>query len=306
MKICFLTPGEIDIPPNGWGALETVVWNQKQQLDSMGFDTLIVNEPDIQQAYQKIVNFDPDIVHLHYGKHFELLPYINTRKIITNHDGSFLNSYKFHEQIIRKFMYDCEFFVLTSWEQNLLLDIGISPFDIKILPNGVDINSFKFEDKPSYDKSICLGKIDNRKNQSKLQSLNCDIVFVGQNNDTNFNPLDSNYLGLWDRQDVFQQLTKYCNLVLLSNAELQPLVCLEAMSAGLGLVLSEVCSQNLDTSLDFITIIPNSQMHNNEYIKKAIIDNREYCKSINRQIIKEYAQNFDWKEIVKRYIQYIT
>jgi glycosyltransferase involved in cell wall biosynthesis len=245
MKICLVAPGEISIPPSGWGALETVVSNQYNKLILNGYEVKIINEKDPNKTYQEIESFDPDIVHLHYGKHFEILPFIHRRKIITNHDGSFLNSIKFHENIIRQFMYDCEFFVLTSWENNLLMDIGLPKNNIKILPNGVDYGSFKKLPKPKRSGSICLGKIDSRKNQQKLQKLNCDVVFVGQNSDTNFNALDPNYLGEWKRHEVYENLTDYTNLVLLSNSELQPLVCLEALSAGLGLVISEQAAQNL-------------------------------------------------------------
>jgi glycosyltransferase involved in cell wall biosynthesis len=305
MKICFVAPGEIEIPPNGWGALETVVWNQYSQLKIKNYNVKIINEKDTNKVYEAIESFDPDIVHLHYGKHYEILPHIQRRKIITNHDGSFLQSWKFHENIIRQFMFDCEFFILTSWEKQLLQDIGIPKNHIKILPNGVDFNQFTKLNKPTINKSICLGKIDSRKNQSKLQKLNCDIVFVGQNADPTFNPMDSNYIGQWNRQEVFANLTNYTNLVLLSNSELQPLVCLEALSAGLGLVISEQSAQNLDTSLEFIETIPSSKLDDSEYVKNAIIKNRELCFSIDRSKTMDYARTFNWSSIIDKYISYI-
>jgi glycosyltransferase involved in cell wall biosynthesis len=302
MKICLIGPGEIEIPPNGWGALETVVWNQYVQLSKNSkYDVKVVNNPDPNQIYQEIEKFRPDIVHLHYGKHYEILPFINCRKIITNHDGSFINSWQFHENIIRQFMYDCEFFILTSWEKELLTNIGLPKYHIHILPNGVDFNAFTKIDKPQNNKSICLGKIDARKNQSFLQKLDIDVVFVGQNSDANFNPLDSNYLGLWNREQVYSNLTEYVNLILLSNAELQPLVCLEALSAGLGLVISEQSSQNLDCNLDFITVIPDHKMKDSQYIKDAILENRKTCLSIDRSLIYNYARSFDWSNIIKNY-----
>ena len=305
MKICLVAPGEIEIPPKGWGALETIVWNQYLQLKNLGYDVTIINENDTNKTYQEIQNLDPDIVHLNYGKHFEILPFIHKRKIITNYDGSFLYSHKFHEQVIRQFMYDCEFFIITSWEKKLLQDIGLPKNNIKILPSGVDYNIFRKSNHPKYNKSLCLGKIDARKNQKFLQQLNIDIVFVGQNADATFNVFDSNYLGPWDRNQVTQNLTDYSNLVLLSNSELQPLVCSEAMSAGLGLVISEQASQNLDTSLDFIEVIPNNKINDIEYVKSAIINNRNLCNNIDRNIILEYAKTFDWSEIIKKYVSYL-
>ena len=304
MKICFIGPGEINIPPDGWGAVETVIWNQYSELLKLGYDVHIVNEPTIQQTYDTIKRINPDVIHLHYGKYFELMPHFSCRKIVTNHDGSFLFSQKFHDEILRLFLYDCEFFILTYWEYNFLYNIGISPSKIHILPNGVDIEKINFEAIPTFpDKSICLGKIDHRKNQQFLQNLNLNIDFVGQNTISEFQSLDSHYLGSWNREKVFQNLTKYNNLILLSQSELHPLVCLEALAAGLGLVISEAASQNLDSSLSFITIIGQKDIQNSDIVSKKIKDNREICKNIDRKIIKNYAKKFSWTNIIKKYIE---
>jgi hypothetical protein len=307
MKICFIAPGEISVPPPGWGALETVVWNQYSNLKKIGYDVSIINEPDSKLTLEKINEINPDIVHLHYGAHYDIMPYVKCRKIVTNHDGSFLSSKNFHESVIRNFLYDCEFFILTTWEKDFLLRIGISPRKIKVLPNGVDFNAFNFQAKPkNQDSSICLGKIDKRKNQVFLQSLDSGIFFVGQNTVAEFNPLDSKYLGLWTRAEVYEKLTDYCNLVLISELELQPLVCLEALSAGLGLVISEAASQNLDSSLPFITIIPQDSIHDSEIVSSSISNNRKACANISREKIREYGKQFDWQNIIKFYDKHIS
>jgi len=306
MKITFVGPGEINIPPNGWGALETVVWNQFVNLQKMGHTVNIINEKDTNLTYQRILETQPDIVHLHYGKHWQIMPYLKCKKIVTSHDGGFLYSQAFHKNLTRSFFKDCNFFVLTSWEKQLLLDSGIDESKIKILPNGVDNSQFKITDQPKFkDKSICLGKIDQRKRQAFLQSLDCNICFAGQNTIAEFNPLDDNYLGLWDREKVFSELTNYNNLVLLSVSELHPLVCLEALAAGLGLVVSEVAAQNLDLSQPFISMVPQDQIDNPEIVKAVITKNRELCSRTPRNIIKEYAKTFDWTEILKKYESYL-
>lgn len=306
MKICFIAPGEISIPPSGWGALETVVWNQYSNLKKNSYDAIVINELDPKLILSKIDEINPDIVHLHYGSHYEIMPNIKCRKIITNHDGSFLMSKQFHESIVRKYLYDCEFFILTTWEKDFLLRIGISPQKIKLLSNGVDFNLFNFKTKPEFlNSSICLGKIDKRKNQAFIQSLDAGVYFVGQNTHPEFNPLDEKYLGLWTRQQVYKNLTNYTNLVLISELELQPLVCLEALSAGLGLVISEAAAQNLDISLPFITVIPQDLIYNEEAVLAAISNNRDICSHIKREDIREYANKFDWSNIIKKYISYL-
>ena len=301
MKICFIAPGEIEIPPNGWGALETVLWNQFNALKELGEDVYFINEKDTELTYKKVLEINPDVVHLHYGKHWEIMPLLNCKKIITSHDGSFLQSIKFHEHLVRNFYFDCSFFVLTSWEKDFLLQIGISPNSIKILPNGVNYNKFKKSEKPNYEnKSVCLGKIDKRKRQTILQKQSEDVVFVGDSCDEEFNK-ELNYLGRWNREEVYENLTHYASLILLSSSELQPLVCLEAMSAGLGLIISEACVENLDLSKNFITVIPDNKLNDDLYIQEKIKQNQtESLKS--RKEILEYAKQFNWINIGKKWL----
>ena len=300
MKICFLAPGEIQIPPIGWGALETVVWNLSRSLKDLGHEVFIINEKDSKLALSQILEINPDIVHLHYGKHWEIMPKIKCRKFITTHDGSFLESMRFHENLVRNFFYDCEFRVLTTWEKDFLLNIGISPKNINIFANGVCYDSFSRKKTPIHDKTICLGKIDPRKKQSELQSSLKNICFVGAVFDDRFNSKCSSYLGVWNRDDVYSKLTDFSNLTLLSDLELHPLVCLEALSAGLGLVISKNASQNLDTSKNFIDVIPEEKLHDYQYIQSVLDKNKNYCKN-NRGEIFEYAKSFKWIERAKKY-----
>ena len=95
-------------------------------------------------------------------------------------------------------------------------------------------------------------------------------------------------------------LTDYGNLVLISDGEVHPRVCTEALAAGLGVVVSECGIANLDLDKDFITVIPDTKINDIEYIEKHVIMNREY--SINhRQEIRDYARKFDWPEIFDKF-----
>ena len=58
MKVAQVTPGLIPIPPNGWGAVEKIIWEYKQNLDRMGIQT------DIKYLNEVIPN-EYDIVHIH-------------------------------------------------------------------------------------------------------------------------------------------------------------------------------------------------------------------------------------------------
>lgn len=306
MKICFIAPGLVSVPPQGHGALELVVWNQSEQLKALGHEIRVVNEPTIEKTYDSIETFSPDIIHLHYGKYYELLAHFpECRRLVTNHDGSFCHSLGFHEMVIRKYLYDCEFFSLTKFEKEFLIKLGISPNKIKILPNGVNTSLFKQDTTSAvYDGSICLGKIDNRKRQPFLQKLDLGIDFVGEIATPEFNSNDRNYRGIWSREDVCAKLCRYSNLILLSESELQALVILEAFSAGLGVVISEACTENLDLTKKFISVIPADKMSDREYLRRTIKENAQYSVN-NRHLIVNYAKEFDWKNIAIQYNNYL-
>lgn len=308
MRICFISAGEIEVPPKGWGALENVVWCLSQELIKIGHEVLIVNERDSQETYRQAKQFGPDLLHLHYGNHYELMPLFNCRKFVTSYDGTFEASNKFHDFITRKYLYDCEFILLREFEKSFFLKIGISPSKIKTLPLGVSSSLFRVNlDNPSKkEKSLYLGKIDFRKRQYVFQNRGLDIEFVGPNAADQFDEKDPNYLGSWTEEEKYNNITEYGNLVLLSVSENgnPPLVCLEALCCGLGIVISEASNEGVDTSKKFITVIPENKMLDDEFLKNAIKENREYSVC-NRSEIIEYAKNRDWSNVAKIYNSYL-
>ena len=73
---------------------------------------------------------------------------------------------------------------------------------------------------------------------------------------------------------------------------------MEAFAAGLGVVVTEWGKANLDVDKEFITVIPEKHIGDIEFLEYEIVKNREY--SINhREEILEYAQTFDWINVVK-------
>jgi hypothetical protein len=107
-------------------------------------------------------------------------------------------------------------------------------------------------------------------------------------------------LGEWSKETLYNQLTDYGNLVLLSDGEAHPLVCMEALAAGLGVVVCEWGKANLDTDKEFITVIPEEKITDIDYVENAIIKNREYSIAHRNEIV-EYSKQFDWKEVLKKY-----
>lgn len=306
-KICFIAPGEIEIPPLNWGALEGVVWNLYQELSKLGYEILIINELDTLKTLKIVQEFNPDIIHLHYGKHYEIMPKFKCRKIVTSYDGTFIASHAFHDSITRKYFYDCEFFCLREYEKDFFVKVGISKNKIKILPLGFPPNFKKNLKEPTKkDLSIYLGKIDFRKRQYDFQHKGLPIDFVGPNGSERFDASDPHYLGVWSQDEKYNNLTEYGNLVLLSVSENgnPPLVCLEAMSAGLGIVISETSNEGLDSSRGFITVIPEDKIYDYDFLKKSIEENRNYSLQ-NRQEIIDYANKRSWQNVAKIYKSFL-
>jgi hypothetical protein len=73
----------------------------------------------------------------------------------------------------------------------------------------------------------------------------------------------------------------------------------------LGIVISQCASANLDLSQNFITVIPQHEINNKEYIDNAISKNREISIT-NRLNIQEYSKNFRWNVLVPKYVDLIT
>ena len=70
------------------------------------------------------------------------------------------------------------------------------------------------------------------------------------------------------------------------------------MSAGLGLVISEFACSNLDLSMPFIDVVPESKIHDKEYIAEVINKNAGVSVKM-RADIKEYSKKFLWKNVVR-------
>ena len=123
--------------------------------------------------------------------------------------------------------------------------------------------------------------------------------FAGNIADDRFNQ-KKNYLGEWSKDKLFNELTEYGNLVLLSDGEAHPLVCMEALAAGLGVVVCEWGKANLDTSKEFITVIPEKKINDIEYVEQKIVENRKYSIE-HRDEIREYGLTFDWVNVLSKH-----
>ena len=303
MKISFVGPGLLPIPPQGWGGIEHLVWDMKLALNKLGHDVQIINTVNPKEIIYEINNFKPDFVHVQYDDWILIYPYIQYPCAISTHYAYIEQPEKMGGYKQRVFDHypsiQPNIFGLSQGINNVYQHAGVPHKNLFLTPNGLDIDAYRFTDKPKYsERSICIGKIEDRKKQFFLQRIN-SLWFAGNIADNRFNQ-DKNYLGEIPKSEIKTNLTDYGNLVLISDGEVHPRVCTEALAAGLGIVISECGIANLDLSKPFITVIPDSKINDIKYIETQIIINRDYSNS-HRHDILEYARQFDWDNILEKY-----
>jgi len=73
----------------------------------------------------------------------------------------------------------------------------------------------------------------------------------------------------------------------------------------LGVVLNKSSSENLDTTLDFITIIDDNKMSDLIYVKQKIEENREISLKKRREIRNYGIKSFDIENEVQKYLEFV-
>tara|TARA_R110001583_G_scaffold39038_1_gene125507 strand:+ start:2690 stop:3622 length:933 start_codon:yes stop_codon:yes gene_type:complete len=306
MKICIVGPGLMEIPPKGWGAVEILIHDYRCSLEDAGHDVVIVNTPRREEIVQQVNAASPDFVHIQYDEYIDVADYIQCDNIaITSHYGYLEQPNRwdpgyhsiFAKQVQSKRV---KMFCLSEGIANVYRAAGVPSDRVYVTPNGVRTDLFRFTESPKYPtRSIYLAKVDFRKRQHMFQQMP-HLYFAGNNVDPRFDTVSTSYLGEWSKDYLYENLTDYANLVLLSDGEAHPLVCTEALSAGLGLVISQFATANLDTSLPFIDVITEGEISDREHVEDVLHVNRD--KSLKyRKEIKEYAETFSWKNTVENY-----
>ena len=313
MRITIIGPGIMPIPPKGWGAVESLIWDYKLFLEKYSnIQVTIVNTPQASEIIRLTNASQPDVVHIQYDNLWTLWDSFQCKNVLLTSHYGYLDQLNQRQgdgymSIFHGFVHDsrAKIIALSPSIQKMYINYGCDPSRIAVIPNGANDDVFQYREEALYkDRSIYLAKIDYRKRQSVYQNLDF-IDFVGNLADGNFNPHRSNYKGEWSKDYLYQHLSDYANLVLLSDGEAHPLVCCEALVCGLGLVVSEFAAANLDTSLPWIDVIPTNRLNDLAYVSEVIKENQLKCL-VYRSQIREYGlREFTWKVVVQRYLKTI-
>jgi glycosyltransferase involved in cell wall biosynthesis len=313
LNFVLIGPGIMPIPPAGWGAVEILIWDYAKALEGLGHNVTILNDKNLENVVNTIKIIKPDIVHIQYDEHAHLAGTISpyTKVVgITSHYGYFEQPEKWGSyrdvfySIIRQNQPNTYHFVLSEAIANIYRQAGLPNEKIIVVPNGANHNQFKYTDEPRlFDRSIYLAKLDYRKRQYLFQNIP-DLYFAGNPADNRFNTASPRYLGEWSKEYLYENLTHYGNLVLLSDGEADPLVVKEALVCGLGVVISQWSTAGLDLTKPYITVIPENKITDIAFVESEIRRNRELSTEYRKEI-REYGLTFTWSRLVGEYVKNI-
>lgn len=189
MKITQVTPGLIEIPPKGWGAIEKIIWNYNLSL------TKLSNQVEIK--YLNDIDPSSDIVHIHVANlaieaHERGIPYV-----FSLHDhhvvlyGKDSTLYQDNLKAIKNS-------IVSFTHAEFLVDYFDETDKLFYLSHGVDTSLFKPNELIRKEhKLLCLANNGFANNQSEdrkgfryaieaAKKLNLPITVVGPSNNDNF------------------------------------------------------------------------------------------------------------------------
>jgi hypothetical protein len=299
MNIAFIGPGIMPIPPTGWGAVEMMIWDYATILGNLNHTGVIINTPDKDQIIRELKEEEFDIVHLHYDVFHDIIPRVLDTikgKLIVSSHYPYIN----HREMWMRDNYaptmesyaknkDFHIFASSQTDINTFIMNGAIEEKCWLSRLGVLHSSYEFESFPSYEKTLCFSQICDRKRQYIIQNFD-NVDFIGRMEPGRFCN-SKNYRGEYDRKKLNEEITKYPNFVLLSLIEnTTPLAVKEALICGLGLVVSQSVSAELDVTKEFIDVIPEEKMDDILYINSVLIKNKEYSIA-HREEIRKYGIN---------------
>ena len=165
------------------------------------YDDLIILVPEIYNYCNKIL----------YKTHYAYIP-------------QFLSGrppYSFLNELI-KYNHLVNIFAISQEIKNIYIQAGVPGDRIQVIHNGASEDNFIYKQIPLYpDRTIYIGKIEFRKRQYLYTSIP-NIYFAGHYYNSDFK--SDNYLGSWDKETLYNNVTDYANILLMSDGEAYPLV----------------------------------------------------------------------------------
>lgn len=299
-RLLIIASGEVSIPPDGWGAVETIIHETIPTYLAKNFDVLVVNSKAIQDLY-RARSFDPSVILVHDDIATKRTRFFFRRTpiIAVTHYGLAASEELWHPSYRRvlRGLGRANYVVCLNPRIKVQLSKYITDSKLIVCPNG---SSFHAEPVETHNHElICVGKVEPRKKQYELfeafSASNRGIKFVGEIVDERVQGLfrtssvaKDSFVGAWTRARLAELLPGFEALILISSGEADALVLYEAQIAGLPILVTPRALGSQDSSLDWIQVIPDNPSR--EDIEVALSRVRS-----NHVTISEYAyKNYSW------------
>lgn len=310
MKIVLIGPGTKQVPPVAWGAVESLLADWEVELHKQKCQVTIVNTSDRGELIERVNVVRPDVVHYHADRYLDTMQHIRARFFAVTPQYAYYNQRsKWHDAYRRVLTAilsakSCHIFAVSDSMRSFFVDEGVAASRISVLPNSARPENISFSLLPSRPtRTLYLARVEPRKRQHLLQNKLLGLDFVGPQSGPKPYPVHSDYLGEWSKSKVFQEMTSYPNLALLSDGEAHSLACVEAMMAGLGLVVSEYASANLDPAWTFVDVVQEKDLLDMCYLEKVLASNRVRSITQRSRIRQLAVERFGTKQIIERYLR---
>ena len=312
LSLLLVHNSEQPIPPVGYGAIETILWQYASRLRRRGHQVEILNRggPRAIPAFlSQMARQRPDFVHVNAPS---LIPWFapiarafGAKVVSTAHIGWTRPAASNDADLQRLLtLYGRSPYHIHLNEEHigLLREIGAPTSVGRVLRNAVETEEFRFSPEPGNGKAVCVAKINRRKGQQEVARAvagsGVHVDFVGQADtrslETNAN---AHALGPWDRATLHNRLTDYSASVLFARAEGQALAVVEALAAGLSVVLSPAAAHNIDPALPFVHLV-HTEGEIRPALERAIAENPRH-----RADARAYAvERFDYEKVLDEYV----
>ena len=157
--IYLIGPGLKPIPPKGWGAVESVVWDYYTNLKNLDIDAEIINSNNLHFIIDKCNNNPSSIIYIMYDDYITIVPYLKSKYIyymshfayITHPKFTIKYSNYFKNIFLKAIEYKNKIIINAISEEikQVYIKYGFPKERLNVLHNGAREDQFRFTETPS-------------------------------------------------------------------------------------------------------------------------------------------------------------